>query len=60
MRPQPHAQEQIARRTAADAGCALPGQADALPVADAARDLDLEVRAVAEREPAPTASLDPG
>ena len=50
-----HAQEQVARRTAADARPALAGEPDALAVADAARDGDLVVAPVAERDPAPAA-----
>src|SRR4051794_24245324 len=51
-----HAQEEVARGAAADARPALAGEPDALAVADAARDVDLEVAPVAEREAPPPAA----
>src|SRR3954452_13177941 len=51
-----HAQEEVARGAAADARPALTGEPDALAVADAARDVDLEVAPVAEREAPPPAA----
>ena len=47
----PHAQEQVAGRTAAAARPALSGQADPLPGAHAVRDVDLEVAPIPERQP---------
>ena len=47
----PDAQVEVAGGAAAASPAALAGEPDALAVADAGRDVDLEVAAVAERDP---------
>src|SRR4051794_21825338 len=55
MRPQPHAQQQIAVGPSADAATALAGEPDHLTVAHAGRDPDLDLAAAAERQAPPAA-----
>jgi hypothetical protein len=56
MRADAHPQEQVARRAAAGARAALAREPDAPAVADAGRDLDLEVASVTERDAPPAAA----